>query len=242
MRGLWSLAAAQASAWVAEDSSTAARARCSGSLRSTLGAVYLRHDASVRILTAASITRHLEIPAAAVPLNQNINYLYGGGSLYSTINLTTSYSSPWRHGRSCRPGDGYPDAAKNDSLLATGQCLFQCPPVRGQYAGAVDVVDRGHKLVERITLLSEDLVPGLRSIVEKSARQPGTGKRPRRARSGALPAPISLRFSGSIRVLSSSRPSAISSDHIDRPRRSLDELIAIGRRQPPRTGLERGTH
>ena len=50
-------------------------------------------------------------------------------------------------------------AAKNDALLATANAYFDVHQYRGQYAGAVDVVERGEKLLERTRDLSEDLVP-----------------------------------------------------------------------------------
>jgi outer membrane protein TolC len=50
-------------------------------------------------------------------------------------------------------------AAKNDALLQTADAYFRVHMTRGMYAGALDEVDRGRKLVERIALLSKDLVP-----------------------------------------------------------------------------------
>src|SRR5262249_36106845 len=49
--------------------------------------------------------------------------------------------------------------AKNDALQSTAKAYFDAHQYRGQYAGALDVVERAQKLTERITHLTKDLVP-----------------------------------------------------------------------------------
>jgi outer membrane protein TolC len=48
--------------------------------------------------------------------------------------------------------------AKNDALFMTATAYFNVHRYRGQYAGALEVVQRGRQLVEAMTALSKDLI------------------------------------------------------------------------------------
>ena len=151
------VAAAQASAWVAE-----ARLQRALAMRwlpeLDIDIVYLRHDG-----VGPDFNRGATVPfsptSQRLPINQNINYFYAGGGLYAVGNVTDAIFLPLaaRQVLDARRADI--QAAKNDAVLATASAYFNVHRYRGTYAGALDVVDRGRKLVARVTDLSKDLVP-----------------------------------------------------------------------------------
>ncbi len=144
------VAAAQASAWVAEAQLQRAQVIWVPSLN--MGADYIRHDGF-----GPDFNRGLN--TSQRPLNQNINFLYSGFGLTAGYALTDAIFEPLQAKQVLISRRWDIQSAKNDALLATARAYFDVHQYRGQYAGAVDVVDRGEKLVERITHLSEDLVP-----------------------------------------------------------------------------------
>jgi len=141
---------AQASAWVAE--AQLQRAQVIWVPSFNIGSDYIRHDGY-----GPDFNRGIN--TAARPLNQNINYLYSGVGLTAGFAMTDAIFEPLAAKQVLKSRRWDIQTAKNDALLATSKAYFDVHQYRGQYAGAVDVVERGQKLLERITHLSEDLVP-----------------------------------------------------------------------------------
>ena len=144
------IAAAQASAWVAEAQLQRAQVIWVPTLN--MGSDYIRHDGF-----GPDFNRGLN--TSQRPLNQNINFLYSGFGLTQGFALADAIFEPLAAKQVLNSRRWDIQSAKNDALLATARAYFDVHKYRGQYAGAIDVVDRGQKLVERITNLSEDLVP-----------------------------------------------------------------------------------
>lgn len=144
------VAAAQASAWVAEAKLQWAKQIWVPSFNA--GSDYIRHDGF-----GPDFNRGIN--TGARPLNQNINFMYSGVGLTQTFALTDAIFQPLVARQVLESKRHDIQTAKNDALLATAKAYFDVHQARGQYAGALDVVDRGHKLVVRLTELSEDLIP-----------------------------------------------------------------------------------
>lgn len=139
------VAAAQASAWVAEAQLT--RAKVLWVPRLNLGADYIRHDGggpdfNKGILTAPSV-----------------NFFYAGGGMWQNVALTDAVFEPLAARQVLKSRHWDIQAAKNDALLETAEAYFKVHQFRGMYAGALYAVTRGNDLVVRITKLSRDLVP-----------------------------------------------------------------------------------
>ncbi len=179
------VAAAQASAWVAEAQLQKARVLWVPTLN--LGFDYIRHDGF-----GPDLNRGVDVPQGfnalgqpdpgsfGKPLNQNINYFYGGAGLTlapSTPNyfyrpvpgepllpspqmqfVTDMVFQPLYERQRLNASRWDVQTAKNDVLLMTARAYFDVHKYRGQYAGALDAVARGRGLVEEITALSKDLV------------------------------------------------------------------------------------
>lgn len=159
------IAAAQASAWVAE--AQLFRARVFWVPEFDMSAVYTRHDGFGPDFNRGT-NRVFDINSQALPINQNVNYFYGGIGLYTVWHPTDAIFLPRaaRQNLDARRWDI--QTAKNDALLMTAIAYFNVHRYRGMYAGALDAVERGKKLVERLTGLSKDLIP--RVEVERSHR------------------------------------------------------------------------
>ncbi|MBM4070242.1 MAG: TolC family protein [Planctomycetes bacterium] len=179
------VAAAQASAWVAEAQLERAKVIWVPTLN--LGAAYVRHDGF-----GPDFNRGLNPPLEGqkIPLNQNVNWLYVGGGLlqsaYGPANLVTDTNSAPVTMR--RPPNMTADmifqplaarqvldsrkwdiqTAKNDVLLQTAQAYFRVHEFRGRYAGALDAVAKARIAVKRIDDMSKDLVP--RAEVDRARR------------------------------------------------------------------------
>jgi outer membrane protein TolC len=139
------VAAAQASVWVAEAQLTRAKVLWVPTLN--LGFDYIRHDGggpdfNKGIMTAPSV-----------------NFFYGGGGMWQNVALTDAIFEPLVARRVLNSRHADIQTAKNDSLLMTADAYFQVHQYRGMFAGTLYCVERGHDLVERITQLSEELVP-----------------------------------------------------------------------------------
>ncbi|HEY2252091.1 MAG TPA: TolC family protein, partial [Planctomycetaceae bacterium] len=144
------VAAAQASSWVAEAQLQRAQVIWVPTLN--LGGDYVRHDGF-----GPDFNRGIN--TGSRPLSQNINFLYTGTGLTMGFALTDAIFEPLAAKQVLDSKRWDIQSAKNDALLATARAYYDVHQYRGQYAGAVDVVQRGEKLVDRITHLSEDLVP-----------------------------------------------------------------------------------
>ena len=139
------VAAAQASVWVAEAQLTRAQVLWVPTLN--IGFDYIRHDGggpdfNKGIMTAPSV-----------------NFFYGGAGMWQYVATTDAIFQPLaaRQGLNARHWDI--QTAKNDALMQTAMAYFTVHQSRGQYAGALYCIERGHDLVERIAQLSKDLVP-----------------------------------------------------------------------------------
>jgi hypothetical protein len=179
------VAAAQASAWMAEADLQKAKVLWVPTLN--FGADYIRHDGY-----GPDLNRGINVPQGenpqgqnspgnfGHPLNQNINYFYTGSGLTytpSTPNyfmqselggpllpspqvqaLTDIIFQPLHERQKLNSERWEIQNAKNEALRQTARAYFDVHKYRGQYAGALYTVERGRQLVEAIADLSRDLV------------------------------------------------------------------------------------
>jgi outer membrane protein TolC len=150
------VSAAQASAWIAE--AQLQRAKLIKIPELNFGAVYVRHDGFGPDFNHGANEPDF-VPGVGGPLNQNVNAMYIGGSVYGVIPLTDAIFQPLAARQVLDSRRWDIQTAKNDALLTAAKAYFGVHQRRGQYAGALDVVQRGRELVKRIGFLSEDLVP-----------------------------------------------------------------------------------
>ncbi len=160
------VAAAHASAWVAEAQLQKAKVLWVPDFQ--LGFVYLRHDgygpdtlSGLNIPSQQNIFGQFSPGSFGKPLNQNINYFYTGGALFQMRNATDMIFEPLRARQNLNAARWNIQASKNDALLMTARAYFEVHKFRGQYAGAIDTVQRGRRLVREIAELSRDLVPAV---------------------------------------------------------------------------------
>jgi outer membrane protein TolC len=156
--------AAQAAAWVAEAQVQEAWAHWLPDLN--LGFDYIRHDGN-----GPDTLRGTNIPGGenafgqnapgsfGRPQNQNINFFYTGAALFYMQYLTDDIFAPLAARQNLNSARWNIQSAKNDALLATALAYFDVHKWRGTYAGAIDVVIKGRKLVAEIDELRRDLVP-----------------------------------------------------------------------------------
>lgn len=214
------VAAAQSSAWVAEAQLQKAKVLWVPSLN--FGADYIRHDGF-----GPDFNRGLNTPER--PMNQNINFLYAGGGITNYVAMTDAIFEPLAARQVLNSRRWDIQTAKNDALLATAKAYFNVHQYRGQYAGALDVVDRGQKLVERISIMSEDLVPKVevdraKSQLAHMQQKAASAREEWRVASADLT--MALRLDPRV-VVEPAEPDHLQITMIeaDRP---LDELIPIG--------------
>jgi hypothetical protein len=158
------VAAAQASAWVAEAKMQDAWALWIPDLN--LGFDYIRHDGN-----GPDTLRGTNIPGGenalgqnapgsfGRPQNQNINFFYTGGALFYMQYLSDDIFRPLAARQDLNSARWNIQSAKNDALLATALAYFEVHKWRGMYTGAIDVVIKARKLVAEVDELSRDLVP-----------------------------------------------------------------------------------
>ena len=116
-----------------------------------MGGDYIRHD-------GFGPDFNLGINTAARPLNQNVNFLYSGIGFTQQVAVTDAIFEPLAARQVLNSKRWDIQTAKNDALLHTANAYFAVHQYRGQYAAAIDVVNRGNKLVERLRVLSQDLI------------------------------------------------------------------------------------
>jgi len=153
-----------------------------------VGADYIRHDGF-----GPDLNNGLNIPAGTNalgqpspgnlgrPLNQNINFFYGGAGFTWAPSGPNYFYQP-NPGLPLLPSPQFQfstdmifqplhdkqalnaarwdlQTAKNDALYMTAKAYFDVHRYRGQYAVTIDAVQRGRQLVAKIAVLSTDLVP-----------------------------------------------------------------------------------
>jgi outer membrane protein TolC len=158
------VAGAQASAWVAEAQLQQAKVLWLPDFN--LGFDYIRHDGF-----GPDTLRGVNIPAGfnalgqfsptnfGRPQDQNINFFYAGGAFFLMRNATDMLFEPLAARQNLNARRWDIQGAKNDALLMTARAYFEVHKYRGQYAGALDTVRKGRRLVEIINELRRDLVP-----------------------------------------------------------------------------------
>jgi outer membrane protein TolC len=181
------VAAAQASAWQAE--ADLQRAQVLWLPTINFGFDYIRHDGygpdlnrGVNVPQGINALGQPDPASFGKPLNQNVNYLYSGtGMTYTPIApsylqyselggpllpspqmmaITDMIFQPLYERQRLNAKRWDIQRGKNDALRDTARAYFEVHRFRGKYAGALDCVGKGRALVQAITSLSKDLVPG----------------------------------------------------------------------------------
>ncbi|HEY7311534.1 MAG TPA: hypothetical protein VH643_19380 [Gemmataceae bacterium] len=228
------IAAAQASAWVAEAQLQKAKVLWVPDFN--LGFVYLRHDGfGPDVLNGLNVPGQQNIFGQAAPggfgkpLNQNINFFYSGGALFIMRNATDMIFEPLRARQDLNAKRWDIQTAKNDALLMTARAYFDVHKYRGQYAGMIDTVQRGRRLVAEIAALSRDLVPAVeidraRNFLANVEQQAVLARQNWRRASANLTQVLRLDPRAVVEPLEK--------DHLQitliEPSRSLDDLIPVG--------------
>jgi len=248
--------AAQASAWMSEADLQKAKVLWVPSLN--LGFDYIRHDGygpdfnrGINIPTGENALGQNSPGSFGKPLNNNINIFFAGGGMTftpSTPNyfyqptpagpllpspqmqaLTDMIFEPLRARQSLNAARWDIQGAKNDALLMTAQAYFNVHKYRGQYAVAIDAVQRGRGLVADIAALSRDLVSAVeidraRNLLADLEQNAVFARQNWRMASAALTQILRLDPRAVVEPLES--------DHLQitliDPQRSLDDLIPIG--------------
>ncbi|HTU20379.1 MAG TPA: hypothetical protein VMG10_20110, partial [Gemmataceae bacterium] len=160
------VAAAQASAWIAEAQLQKAKVLWLPDFN--MGFVYYRHDGY-----GPDVLNGLNIPAGeniygqnspgsfGKPLNNNSNYFYAGAAFFQMRNMTDMIFQPLAARQTLNAAHWNIQGAKNDALLMTARAYFDVHKYRGQYAGMIDTVRRGRILVRDIAELRRDLIPAV---------------------------------------------------------------------------------
>jgi outer membrane protein TolC len=140
------VAAAQASVWVAEADFAKAKLLWVPTLNFSVD--YLRHDGGGPDFNKGAMT----FPS--------VNFFYAGAGLTQLLPLTDAIYEPLvaRQVLDARHYDV--QSAKNDVVMQTADAYFQVHQSRGTYAGTLYCVERGRALVEQIEALSKDLAQG----------------------------------------------------------------------------------
>jgi outer membrane protein TolC len=250
------VAAAGTSVWVSEADLQKAKVLWVPSLN--LGAVFVRHDGygpdfnrGVNIPTGENALGQSAPGSFGRPLNQNVNLFFAGGGMTftpSTPNyffqpnpgppllpspqmqfLTDIIFEPLRARQNLNSSRWDMQGAKNDALFMTARAYFNVHKYRGQYAVAIDAVQRGRKLVAEIAELSRDLVPAAeidraRNLLADLEQNAVTARQNWRIASAALTQVLRLDPRAVVEPLEQ--------DHLQitliDPSRSLDDLIPIG--------------
>ncbi|MHB1425956.1 MAG: TolC family protein [Gemmataceae bacterium] len=228
------VAAAQASAWLAEADLQKAKALWLPDFN--LGFDYIRHDGygpdvlnGLNVPELQNIYGQYSPGSFGKPLNNNINFFYAGAALFQMGNATDAIFTPLAARQNLNARRWDIQRAKNDALLMTARAYFKVHMFRGQYAGAIDVVRRGHKLLAEVDELSRDLVPPVevdrvRNFLADMEQQAVLARQYWRRSSADLTQVLRLDPRAVVEPLEQ--------DHLQLtlidPSRSLDDLIPIG--------------
>ncbi len=160
------VAAAQASAWVAEAKLQKAKVLWVPSFM--MNAVYMRHDGygpdfngGINIPQGENAFGQPAPGSFGKPLNQNLNWFFSGVSLYQAVAMTDAIFQPLAARQDLNAKRWDIQSAKNNVLLETASAYFNVHRFRGRYTGALYCVEEGRKLLAKINSLSKDLVPSV---------------------------------------------------------------------------------
>ncbi len=249
------VSATGASVWVAEAKLQKAAVLWLPSLN--LGGDYIRHDGY-----GPDLNRGVNVPQGenalgqnapgglGKPLNQNINFFYGGGG-FTYLPEGDSYFYQPEPGLPLLPVPQFRyvadeifeplqkrqllnsarwdvQTAKNDSLLMTATAYFMVHKFRGQYAVAIDAVQRGRRLVAVMAELSRDLVPAVeidraRNLLADLEQEAVTARQMWRIASAKLTQVLRLDPRAVVEPLEHDHLQVTLID----PERSLDDMIPI---------------
>jgi outer membrane protein TolC len=220
------VAAAQASAWVAE--AQLARAKVLWVPTLVFGADYIRHDGGGPDFNKGIMTA----PSA--------NFFYGGAAADQFVNLTDAYFEPLVSRRVLNARHFDIQSAKNDALLQTADAYFMVHQYRGMYAGALYCVERGHALVERINLLSKELVSRVevdraRNLVADLSQEATSAREAWRVHSADLTQVLRLDPRAVVEPLEEDHLQITMID----PGRSLDDMMRIALNNRPELAARR---
>lgn len=248
--------AAQCIAWVAEARLQKAKVLWIPSLN--FAADYIRHDGfgpdlnrGVNVPQGENALGQNAPGSLGKPLNQNINFFYSGtGFSYTPMFpsyfyqpnpdipllpvpqvqfLTDMIFEPLQRRQILNSARWNIQGAKNDALYMTAQAYFDVHKYRGQYAGALDTVRKGRKLVEEISALSRDLVQSseidrARNLLADLEQEAVSARQLWRVSSAKLTQVLRLDPRAVVEPLER--------DHLQitliDPARSLDDLIPLG--------------
>jgi outer membrane protein TolC len=227
------VAAAQASAWVAEGQYQKAKVLWLPDFN--LGFDYIRHDGfgpdvlnGMNVPAGVNALGQKDPTSFGKPLYQDINFFYAGGAFFQMRNATDMIFEPLAAKQDLNARRWDIQRAKNDALLQTAKAYYNIHKFRGQYAGAIDIVQKGRKLVEMIAELSKDLVPSVeieraRNFLADMEQQAVLARQYWRRSSADLTQVLRLDPRAVVEPLES--------DHLQitliDPQRSLDDLIPI---------------
>jgi hypothetical protein len=222
-----------------------------------LGGDYIRHDGY-----GPDLNRGVNVPqgenafgqnapgSLGKPLNQNINFFYGGGGFtYLPQGFSYFYQpdpcppllpepqfrfiadmifEPLHARQMLNSARWDVQTAKNDALLMTATAYFAVHKFRGQYAVTIDAVQRGRRLVATMAELSRDLIPAVeidraRNLLADLEQQAVTARQMWRIASADLTRVLRLDPRAVVEPLEHDHLQVTLID----PDRSLDDLMPI---------------
>jgi outer membrane protein TolC len=159
------VAAAEASAWVAEAQLQKAKVLWVPAFM--MNAAYMRHDGPIDFTSGINgppgfgPMGQVDPGNPGKPLNQNINWFISGVSLYDVLALTDAIFQPLASRQDLNARRWDIQSAKNDALLETARAYFNVHRYRGRYVGGIYCVEQGRRLIAKIQSLKSDLIPAI---------------------------------------------------------------------------------